>query len=138
MFADLEVAVYGKEWANGRSIQPDARTFYYCAKRIYDTTDELVSLYQPDYITASDYGFICDSRRTVLLNLEVFKDKNKAEGYNLTLELEDYYLKIQGLFDYILLQCKDKRQFQNKICLKLYKIGRLLNMFADFCVPLRS
>ena len=111
LFVDLGVATYGKEKANGRSVRPNAKTFYCCAKRIYDATDELVAHYQPDYISASDYGFICDSKRTVLLNLDVYKDKNKAEGYNLTLELEDYYLKLLSLFDCIPIQCKDKRYF---------------------------
>ena len=106
LFVDLGVATYGKEKANGRSVRPDARTFYYCAKRIYDATDELVAHYQPDYISASKYNFIHDSRRTVLLSLDVFKDRNKKEGYNLSIELEDYYLKIQGLFDCILSHCK--------------------------------
>ena len=108
LFADLETATYGKERANGRSIQPNASTFYYCAKRIYDTTDELVANYQPYYITASDYNFICDSRRTVLLSLDVFKDRNKKEGYNLSIELGDYYLKILGLFDCILTHCNTR------------------------------
>lgn len=106
LFADLETATYGKERSNGRYIHPSADRFYHCAKRIYEATDELVCNCQPDYISASDYGFICDSRRTVLLSLEVFKDRNKEEGYNLTLELEDYYMKIQGLFDCILSRCK--------------------------------
>lgn len=79
LFADLEAATYGRERANGRSIPPNAKIFYYCAKRIYDTTNELVDNYQPDYVTASDYSFICDSRRTVLLDLDVFKDRNKLE-----------------------------------------------------------
>lgn len=92
LFVDLGVATYGKEKANGRSVRPNAKTFYYCAKRIYDATDELVAHYQPDYISASDYNLIHDSRRTVLLSLDVFKDTNKKEGYNLSIELEDYYL----------------------------------------------
>lgn len=105
LFADLETATYGKERANGRSIQPNARTFYYCTKGIYDTTDELVANYQPEYITASEYNLICDSRRTLLLSLDVFKDRNKTEGYNLSIELDVYYMKIQGLFDCILSHC---------------------------------
>ena len=108
LFVDLGVATYGKEKANGRSVRPDARTFYYCAKRIYDATDELVAHYQPDYISASKYNFIHDSRRTVLLSLDVFKDRNKKEGYNLSIELGDYYLKILGLFDCILTHCNTR------------------------------
>ena len=108
LFAELEVATYGKGRANGRSIRPDARSFYYCAKRIYDTIEELVNSYQPDYITASDYNFICDSKRTLLLELEVFKDRNKLEGDYLTYELEKYLMKMHGLFDHILSQSKGK------------------------------
>lgn len=98
LFAELEVATYGKERANGRSIRPDARSFYYCAKRIYDTIEELVDGYQPDYITASDYNNICDSKRTLLLELEVFKEKSKLEGDYLTYELEKHLMKMHGLF----------------------------------------
>jgi len=108
LFAELEVATYGKGRANGRSIRPDARSFYYCAKRIYDTIEELVNSYQPDYITASDYNFICDSKRTLLLELEVFKDRNKLEGDYLTYELEKYLMKMHGLFGHILSQSKGK------------------------------
>lgn len=108
LFADLEVATYGRERANGRSIRPDARSFYYCAKHIYDTIEELVDVYQPDYITASDYNFICDSKRTLLLELEVFKDRNKLEGDYLTYELEKYLMKMQDLFGCILSQCNGK------------------------------
>jgi len=108
LFADLEVATYDRERANGRSIRPDARSFYYCAKHIYDTIEELVGGYQPDYITASDYNHICDSKRTLLLELEVFKDRNKLEGDYLTCELDKYFMKMQGLFGCILSQCNSK------------------------------
>lgn len=108
LFAELKVATYGKERANGHSIRPDARRFYYCAKRIYDTIEELVDDYQPDYVTANDYNYICDSKRTMLLELEVFKDRNKLEGDYLTYELEKYLMKMQGLFGRILSQCNGK------------------------------
>ena len=108
LFAELEVATYGKERANGLSIRPDARSFYYCAKRIYDTIEGLVDIYQPDYITASDYYYICDSKRTLLLELEVFKDRNKLEGDYLSYELEKYLMRMHGLFGHILSQCKSK------------------------------
>ena len=108
LFADLKVVTYGKERANGHSIRPDTRSFYYCAKRIYDTIEELVDVYQPDYITASDYNFICDSKRTLLLELEVFKDRNKLEGDYLTYELEKYLMKMQGIFGCILSQFNGK------------------------------
>ena len=107
LFTELEVATYGKERANGRSLRPDARNFNYCAKRIYDTIEELVDGYQPDYITASDYNFICDSKRTLLLELEVFKDRNKLEDDDLTYQLEKYLVIIQGLFGRILSYCKN-------------------------------
>ena len=102
LFADLEAATYGRERANGRFIPPNAKRFYYCAKRIYDTTDELVNNYQPNYVTVSDYGFICDSRRTVLRDIDVFKDRNKLEYDYLTCELDKYLQKIQELFGCIL------------------------------------
>ena len=108
LFADLEVATYGRERANGRSIRPDSRSFYYCAKHIYDTIEELVDVYQPDYITASDYNYILDSKRTLLLELEVFKDRNKLEGDYLTDELEKYLMKMKGLFECFLSYCKNK------------------------------
>ena len=108
LFSDLEVATYGRERANGRYIRPDASSFYYCAKRIYDTIEELVDVYHPDYITASDYNYILDSKRTLLLELEVFKDRNKLEGDYLTYELEKYLMKMQGLFECILSYCKNK------------------------------
>ncbi|MEE3483050.1 MAG: hypothetical protein VZQ98_01855 [Bacteroidales bacterium] len=73
LFADLEDATYGKERANGRFVPPDARNFYYCSKCIYDATDELVESYQPNYISKSDYNFIYDSKRTLLLDLAVFE-----------------------------------------------------------------
>ena len=108
LFSDLEVSTYGRERANGRSIRPDVSSFYYCAKRIYDTIEELVDVYHPDYITASDYNYILDSKRTLLLELEVFKDRNKLEGDYLTYELEKYLMKMQGLFEYFLSYCKNK------------------------------
>lgn len=105
---ELDAATYGRERANGHLMPPNASNFYCCAKRLYEVTDELIKEYHPAYITESDYRFICDSRRLLLLELSVMKDENKLQGDNLTWELEKYLLKIQGLFACILSHFKSK------------------------------
>lgn len=107
LFADLNVATYGKERANGRFLPPDANKFYYSTMRLYEAIDELVEKYQPAYITESDYRFIYDSQRPLLLELNVLRDKNKLQGDYLTWELEKYLSKIEGLFICVLSYCKN-------------------------------
>ena len=109
LFSDLEDATYGKERANGRYVIPTASNFYYHAKRLYEVTDELVANYHTDYITQSDYEFICDSKRSLLLDLDVKKDKKGLNVQELTYLLETYLLKLQGLFGEIILAAKNKQ-----------------------------
>lgn len=109
LFSDLEDATYGKEKANGRYVVPIASIFYYHAKRLYEVTDELVANYHTDYITQSDYEFICDSKRSLLLDLDVKKDKKGLNEQELTYLLESFLMKLQGLFGKIILAAKDKQ-----------------------------
>lgn len=103
---DLDAATYGKEKANSRFLPPDTRNFYCLAKRLYEVTDELVETFQPNYITESNYYFICDSQRLLLLELSVLKERNQLQGEQLTWELEKYLMKIQGQFECISSYCK--------------------------------
>ncbi len=107
LFADLNVATYGRERANGRFLPPDANKFYYSTMRLYKAIDELVEKYQPAYITESDYRFIYDSQRPLLLELNVLRDKNKLQGDYLTWKLEKYLSKIESLFFCVLSYCKN-------------------------------
>lgn len=109
LFSDLEDATYGKEKANGRYVVPTASKFYYHAKRLYEVTDELVANYHTDYITQSDYEFICDSKRSLLLDLDVKKDKKGLNEQELIYLLESFLMKLQGLFGKIILAAKDKQ-----------------------------
>ena len=102
LFTDLEVATYGCEKANGHYLSPNASSFYWCAKRIFELTDELVKEYQPIYISGIEYKFIYDSRKRLLLELDVLKDKKQANEIELTYKLEEYLTKMQGLFKCII------------------------------------
>ena len=102
LFSDLEAAAYGRERANGHYICPHSSTFYRCAKRIYELTDELYESYHPDYISGTDYKFIYDSRKRLLLELNVLRDKKHTTEIELTYILEEYLLQLQGLFKSII------------------------------------
>ena len=43
LFADLNVATYGRERANGRFLPPDANKFYYSTMRLYKAIDDVLS-----------------------------------------------------------------------------------------------
>lgn len=105
---DLEKATYEDYRANGRVIQPNANKFYFTAKRLYEQVDILVAEYSPDYISPSNYKFIYDSQRRILLKLELLKDDKKLKGQELTWELEGYLMELNGMFNCISTYC-DKR-----------------------------
>lgn len=109
LFSDLEDATYGKERANGRYVIPNASNFYYNAKRLYEVTDELVANYHTDYLSQSDYEFICDSKRSLLLDLDVKKGKKGLNEQELTYLLAQYLSNLQSLFGKIILKAKDKQ-----------------------------
>lgn len=98
LFFDLETATYGRERTNGHYLCPNASSFFKSAKRIYELTDELYENYHPDYISKTDYKFICDSRKRLLLMLDVLKDNKHTNDTVMTYKLEEYLLQLQGLF----------------------------------------
>ena len=78
LFFDLETATYGREWANGHCLGPNAYSFYWSAKRIYELTDELYGYYHPDYISETDNKFIYDSKRILLPKLKVLIEDKRT------------------------------------------------------------
>lgn len=109
---DLDKATYGCYRANGNVIPSDASRFYYSAKRLYEQVDILVKDYSPDYVSPSDYRFICNSQRVTLLNLKVLKDSKKLKGQELTWELEKYLMEFYGMFSRISTHC-EKCRYKN-------------------------
>lgn len=103
---DLDKATYGSYRVNGHVIPPNASRFYYSAKRLYEQADILFKDYSPDYVSPSDYKFICNSQRGILLNLEVLKDSKKLKGQELTWELEKYLMELYGMFSRISTHCE--------------------------------
>lgn len=99
---ELEVATYGSDKHVYRTIDPSAYRFYLCAKQIYKLIDDLVAEYQPDNISNSDYYYICDCKRTTILELEVLKDNKRLHGQQLTWALEPYLDQMNDLFKSIL------------------------------------
>ena len=57
----------------------NANRFYYSAKQLYESTDELINRFSPEYITSSDYKFICASQRVTLLQLAALKDNKEIK-----------------------------------------------------------
>ena len=114
LFSNLEDATYGKERTNGHSIHPDTGNFYVHAKRLYELTDELVADYRPDYVTLSDYQLILDSKRELLLELNVQKGKKRRSKQELTYLIEPYIMKLQGLFGKILSVANSMQHYCNK------------------------
>lgn len=106
LLKDLENATYGEFKTNGLVFSPNANRFYYSAKHLYESTDELINRFSPEYITTSDYRFICASQRVTLLQLAVLKDNKKLKGEEITWELEKYLTELQGLFSCISTYCK--------------------------------
>ena len=67
LLKDLENAAYGETKANGLIFPPNLSRFYYRAKKLYEIVDELVERFDPKYVTHTDYKFICESQRYILL-----------------------------------------------------------------------
>lgn len=97
LLSDLENATYGEYKTNGVVFTPNASRFYFSAKKLYTCTDELIAQYHPNYVTSSDYNFICASKRVILNNLSVLKEK-KLKNNEITWELELILSEIQSLF----------------------------------------
>lgn len=111
---DLDKATYGTYRANGHVIPPNASWFYSIAKRLYEQTDLLVNNYSPGYISSSDYNFIYDSQRVILLHLDVLRDNKKVAGQVLTRELENYLMELNGVFGCISTYGKKKGYISSK------------------------
>lgn len=101
LLKDLENATYGEPKPNGLVFPPNASKFYYSAKKLYESTDELIDRFSPEYVTDSDYKYICASQKDILLQLDVLKDNKKLKDMEVTWELENYLKNIQGLFSCI-------------------------------------
>ena len=106
LLKDLENATYEETKPNGLVSPPNASKFYYSAKKLYESTDELIDRFSPEYITSSDYRFICASQRVTLLQLAVLKYNKKLKGVEITRELEKYLTELQELFSCISTYCK--------------------------------
>ena len=102
---DLENSTYGETKNNGLDFPPNLSKFYYGTKRLYKIVDELVERFNPEYITYTDYKYICESQKDTLLQLAVLKDNKKLKGIEVTWELENHLTKIQGLFSCISTYC---------------------------------
>lgn len=98
LLKELDVATYGKEKTGGRFIQPSVKRFYFCSKKIFELIDELVEEYSPEYVLASDYYLILDSKRKALLELDVLKDRKLNNELHVTSVLEPYLSEMLGLF----------------------------------------
>ena len=103
---DLNKATYGDYKANGLVISPNANRFYNATKRLYEHVDILVKDFSPDYVSPSNYTFIYNSKRKILLYLDVLRDNRKLKGHELTWELEKYLMELYGLFDCISSYCE--------------------------------
>ena len=105
LLKDLENATYEEAKTNGLVFPPNASKFYYSAKKLYESTDELIDRFSPEYVTDSDYKFICASQKDILLQLDVLKDNKKLKGMELTWELETYLATLHDLFHCITDYC---------------------------------
>lgn len=94
----LDAATYGEYKTNGVIIRPSISRFYHITRKLYELTDELVDKYNPQYITSSDYKFICESQRDTLFRLAVLKDNKTLDDMEITRELETYLSTLHGLF----------------------------------------
>jgi hypothetical protein len=101
LLKDLEIATYEEQKPNGLVFPPNANKFYYSAKKLFESTDELIDRFSPEYVTNSDYKFICATQKDILLQLDVLKDNKNLKDMEVTWELENYLIKIQGLFSCI-------------------------------------
>ena len=106
LLKDLENATYGEFKTNGLVFCPSASRFYYSAKKIYESVDELINNYSPKYVSFSDFKMISASQRDTLLQLDVIKDDKTRKDEEVTRELEKYLTKLQGLFNCISTYCK--------------------------------
>ena len=106
LLKDLETATYGEFKANGLIFPPSVSRFYYSAKKLYESTDELIDRFSPEYVTDSDYIFICASQKDILLQLDVLKDNKNLKDMEVTWELEIYLMELQGLLNCISTYCK--------------------------------
>ena len=95
---ELDVATYGDDKHKCRNIPPSAYRFYHCTTQIFKLVDEVVANYHPDYISNSDYYFICDCERSIRLGLDVLKDNKRLSNQSLTWAVEPYLEKLQSLF----------------------------------------
>ena len=104
--------------------------------RLYEAIDELVEKYQPAYITESDYRFIYDSQRPLLLELNVLRDKNKLQGDYLTWELEKYLSKIESFGTSLISEVSESLSASSSSFLNLFfslsKIASFLMQLAPF------
>ena len=96
LLAELDVATYGDDNHRCRTIPPSVSRFHLCTTQIFKLIDELVANYQPDYISNSDYYYICDCERSIKLELDVLKDNKRLHGQQLTWALEPYWEKLQS------------------------------------------
>lgn len=106
LYNNLEKATYGEYKTNGIVSRPSASRFYYTAKKLYESVDELIDNYSPKYISFSNSKMISASRRDTLLQLDVIKDDKTMKDEEVTWELEKYLTELQGLFDCIYTYCK--------------------------------
>lgn len=114
LLEDLEKATYGSYRADGHVIPPNASRFYSIVKRLYEQTDILVNTFSPGYISSSDYNFIYDSQRVILLHLEVLRNNKKVADQVLTRELENYLMELNGVFGCISTYCKKMGYISSK------------------------
>lgn len=105
LLKNLENVTYGEYRTNGIVFPPNASSFYYSAKQLYECTDELFDRFMPEYVTDSDYRFICASQKNILLQLDVLKDNKKLKGMEVIWELETYLATLHDLFHCITDYC---------------------------------
>ena len=98
LLAELDVATYGDDNHRCRTIPPSVSRFHLCTTQIFKLIDELVANYQPDYISNSDYYYICDCERSIKLELGMLKDNRSLNGNQRTWALEPYFEKLKDLF----------------------------------------